>query len=141
MVAQARFVVHIPDSIYNEMLAHIVAGYPNEACGALGSKDGTVLKHYPTANAAEEPDDFSSISEADMVRIYHDIDSYDGDMIYYHSHPTSEAYPSPRDSEWAKRSGYLYLIFSHRHYPDPPYSRIFAIDSHGGVSEGSRDQL
>ena len=137
MVAEARFVVRIPESTYNEMLAHIVAGYPNEACGALGSKDGRVLKNYPTANAAEEPDDFSSISEADIVRIYNDIDSYDGDMIYYHSHPKSEAYPSPRDIEWAKRSGYLYLIFSHRHYPDPPYSRIFAIDPHGGVIEGS----
>lgn len=137
MVAEARFVVRIPASTYNEMLAHIVAGYPNEACGALGSKDGTVRKNYPTANAAEEPDDFSRISEADIVRIYTDIDSYDGDMIYYHSHPKSEAYPSPRDIEWAKRSGYLYLIFSHRHYPDSPYSRIFAIDPHGGVIEGS----
>ncbi len=137
MVAEARFVVRIPASTYNEMLAHIVAGYPNEACGALGSKDGTVRKNYPTANVAEEPDDFSRISEADIVRIYNDIDSYDGDMIYYHSHPKSEAYPSPRDIEWAKRSGYLYLIFSHRHYPDSPYSRIFAIDPHGGVIEGS----
>ncbi len=137
MVAEARFVVRIPASTYNEMLAHIVAGYPNEACGALGSKDGTVRKNYPTANVAEEPDDFSRISEADIVRIYTDIDSYDGDMIYYHSHPKSEAYPSPRDIEWAKRSGYLYLIFSHRHYPDSPYSRIFAIDPHGGVIEGS----
>src|SRR6202163_4940911 len=114
MVAEASFVVRIPASIYNEMVAHIVAGYPNEACGALGSKDGIIVKNYPTVNAAEEPDDFSIISEADIVRIYNDIDSYDGDMIYYHSHPHSEAYPSQRDKEWARRSGYLYIIFSHR---------------------------
>ncbi len=141
MVAGASFVVRIPDSIYNEMLAHIVAGYPNEACGALGSKDGTVIKNYPTANAAEEPDDFSIISEVDIVRIYNDIDSYDGDMIYYHSHPRSEAYPSARDIDWARRSGYLYLIFSHRHYPDPPYSRIFSIDVNGRVTEGSIERI
>lgn len=141
MVAEASFVVRIPASIYDEMQAHIVAGYPDEACGVLGSKDGTVVKHYPTVNAAEEPDDFSIISEADIVRIYNDIDAYDGDMIYYHSHPKSEAYPSPRDKEWAKRSGYLYLIFSHRHYPDAPYARIFAIDPAGGVVEGCIERV
>ena len=141
MVAEASFVVRIPASIYNEMVAHIVAGYPNEACGALGSKDGIIVKNYPTVNAAEEPDDFSIISEADIVRIYNDIDSYDGDMIYYHSHPKSEAYPSARDIDWARRSGYLYLIFSHRHYPDAPYSRIFSIDANGGITEGSIEHI
>lgn len=139
MVAEAPFVVRVPTAIYDEMVAHIVAGYPNEACGALGSVDSRVVKNYPTANAAEHPDDFSIISESDIVRIYHDIDTYDGDMIYYHSHPQSEAYPSARDIEWAKRSGYLYLIFSHRHYPEPPYARIFAIAADGSVSEGQID--
>lgn len=75
-------------------------------------------------------------SEADIVHIFNDIDEYDGDMIYYHSHPQSEAYPSARDSEWAKRSGYLYLIFSLRFHPEPPYARIFLIDSAGAVTEG-----
>jgi proteasome lid subunit RPN8/RPN11 len=131
-----NFVVRIPEKIYQEMVKHVEAGYPDEACGALGSKDGLVVKNYPTANAAEKPDDFSIISEADMVRIFNDIDEYDGDMIYFHSHPVSEAYPSARDIEWAKRGGYLYLIFSLQYRPDPPYARIFAIDSAGAVSEG-----
>jgi len=133
----ATFVVRIPETIFQEMVAHITIGYPDEACGALGSKEHTVLKCYPTANAAEHPDDFSIISEADIVRIYNEIDEYDGDMIYFHSHPHSEAYPSARDIEWAKRSGYLYLIFSYRHHPEAPYARIFAIDVDGTVTEGS----
>ena len=136
MVADVSFVVRIPESIYEEVVTHIVAGYPYEACGALGSRDGQVVKHYPTANAAEFPDDFSIIAESDLVRIYHDIDAYDGEMIYYHSHPHSEAYPSPRDIDYAKRSGYIYLIFSYKSYPKPPYARIFLIDSAGSVSEG-----
>src|ERR1700753_2944563 len=136
MVAEASFGIHIPASIYQELVAHVSAGYPNETCGALGSSGDRVLKNYPTANAAEHPDDFSIISEADMVRIYNDIDDYDGDMIYYHSHPISEAYPSARDIDWAKRSGYLYIIFSHRHHPEPPYARVFKIDPQGNVAEG-----
>jgi proteasome lid subunit RPN8/RPN11 len=136
MVNEEPFVVRVPKTIYNEMVAHVLAGYPDEACGALGSKDGVVVKNYPTANAAEHPDDFSIISEADIVRIYNDIDEYDGDMIYYHSHPRSEAYPSARDNEWARRSGYLYIIFSLRFHPEPPYARVFNIDSTGEVTEG-----
>ncbi|GAC1428267.1 MAG: hypothetical protein PVS3B3_20470 [Ktedonobacteraceae bacterium] len=130
------FVVHIPAALYAEMTAHIVASYPNEGCGVVGCVASRVVKNYPTVNAAEFPDDFSIIAEADLVRIYNDIDDYDGEMVYYHSHPKSEAYPSERDKEWAKRSGYLYIIYSHRHYPGPPYARIFNIDLGGNVTEG-----
>ena len=136
MVAEDTFVVRIPASIYQDMLAHVIAGYPDEACGALGSKDGAVVKNYPTANAAEHPDDFSIISESDIVRIYNDIDEYDGEMIYYHSHPRSEAYPSAREFEWARQSGYMYIIFSLRLHPDPPYARVYSIDEAGSVAEG-----
>jgi proteasome lid subunit RPN8/RPN11 len=137
VVTRQTFRVRIPRSIYAEMLAHISAAYPNEGCGALGCVDGRVVKNYPTANAAEHPEDFSIIGEADLVRIYNDIDEYDGEMIYYHSHPKTEAYPSQRDKDWAKRSGCLYLIFSHRFYPDDPYARIFAIQPDESVIEGT----
>lgn len=135
------FVVRIPESIYTEMVAHVVAGYPDEACGALGSKNGQAVKHYPTANAAEHPDDFSEIAPPELLRISYDIDEYDGDTIYYHSHPHSEAYPSSRDIEWARRSGYLYIIFSQQRYPEPPYARAFVIDSKGTVTEGFIEQI
>lgn len=137
MVTSQAFTVRIPRSIYAEMLAHISAAYPGEGCGALGSVDGRVVKNYPTANAAENPEDFSIIGEADLVRIYNDIDEYDGEMIYYHSHPKTEAYPSQRDKDWARRSGCLYLIFSHRFYPDAPYARIFSIQPDESVVEGT----
>ncbi len=136
MVTEASFVVRIPETLYQEMLSHVLAGYPDEACGALGSQGDLVVKNYPTANAAEQPDDFSIISEADIVRIYNDIDAYDGDMIYYHSHPQSEAYPSARDIDWAKRSGSLYIIFSLQYHPKPPYARVFKMAADGGVTEG-----
>lgn len=136
MVVEEGFVVRIPEAIYAEMLAHVVAGYPNEACGAVGAKDGRVVKHYPTANAAEHPDDFSIIDPMDLLHIYEDIDEYDGEMIYYHSHPKSEAYPSQRDREWAIRNKLYYVIFSHQFYPKPPYARVFWINDDDSVIEG-----
>jgi [CysO sulfur-carrier protein]-S-L-cysteine hydrolase len=134
--ADKTFVVRIPVALYDEMVAHVVAGYPNETCGMLGSKGGRVVKHYPTANAAEHPDDFSEISPSDLLRIYDDIDTYDGDSLYYHSHPKSEAYPSRRDIEWARHNKVPYVIFSHRLYPELPYARVFAIQDDGTVIEG-----
>ncbi len=131
------FVVRIPAAMYAEMVAHVVAGYPNETCGMLASKDGRVVKNYPTANAAEHPDDFSEISPEDLLRIYLDIDEYDGQMYaYYHSHPQTEAHPSPRDIEWARRNGMIYIIFSHRLYPKQPYARAFLVAEDASVSEG-----
>lgn len=136
MVVEAGFVMQVPQGIYTEMLEHVVEGYPNEACGALGAVADRVVRHYPTANAAEHPDDFSIIDPLDLLHIYEDIDEYDGEMMYYHSHPKSEAYPSPRDKEWAKRNQLYYLIFSHRFFPDPPYVRVFWINNDDSVIEG-----
>jgi hypothetical protein len=52
------------------------------------------------------------------------------------SHPQREAYPSERTQEWARKSGYYYIIFSLRYYPEPPYARVFSIDENGTVREG-----
>jgi proteasome lid subunit RPN8/RPN11 len=136
MVDVEGFFVSIPQQIYADMREHVVEGYPNEACGALGAKDSRVVKHYPTANAAEQPDDFSIIDPADLLHIYEDIDEYDGEMIYYHSHPKSEAYPSRRDKEWAIRNKLYYIIFSHKFYPEPPFARVFWINDDESVIEG-----
>jgi [CysO sulfur-carrier protein]-S-L-cysteine hydrolase len=137
MVADATFVIRIPAAMYAEMVAHVIAGYPNETCGLLASKDGQVVKNYPTANAAEHPDDFSIIDPEDLRRIFEDIDTYDGqDYAYYHSHPKSEAYPSRRDIEFARYNKLYYIIFSHQFYPEPPYARVFLIHDDDAVVEG-----
>ena len=137
VIADEQFIVRIPRAMYDEMLEHVAAGYPNETCGMLASKDGRVVKNYPTANAAEHPDDFSEISPEDLLRIAYDIDEYDGEMYsYYHSHPKSEAYPSPRDIAWAKRNKLYYIIFSHQIYPEPPYARVFLVHDDDTVIEG-----
>jgi proteasome lid subunit RPN8/RPN11 len=136
MVAEASFVLRVPESIYQETVAHVVAGYPNEACGVLGCKGDLIVKHYPTANSAKDPSDFSIISSADQLPIFKDVDDYDGVMVYYHSHPHSEAYPSARDNAWARENSNLYIIFTLQHYPEPASVRVFTIARDGEVTEG-----
>ncbi len=43
MVADASFVVRVPETIYQEMVSHIVAGYPNEACGILSCVESKAI--------------------------------------------------------------------------------------------------
>ena len=47
MVAREDLVVRVPKAIYAEMLAHVVAGYPNEACRALLSSLTSTIPNLP----------------------------------------------------------------------------------------------
>jgi proteasome lid subunit RPN8/RPN11 len=125
----------LPRRIVDEMLAHVKAGYPDEACGVLADANGTIVKHYPATNAAERPDDFSIIGPEEAIRINNEIDQNDWNYFaYYHSHPRSQAYPSSRDIDYAGYSGLLYIIFSLRDF-EHPEMRAFTIHRDRSVSE------
>jgi proteasome lid subunit RPN8/RPN11 len=129
-------VITLPRAVVSEMLAHIQAGYPNEACGVLAGADGRVVKHYPAINASETPETFSQIGSRELLSIAQEIDDNDWTFFaYYHSHPRTPAYPSPRDIALAQGwPGTLYIIFSLRDQ-DQPEMRIFSINSARSVSE------
>ncbi|MGH2514527.1 MAG: Mov34/MPN/PAD-1 family protein, partial [Ktedonobacterales bacterium] len=122
-------VLLLPRAVLAAMLTHVAAGYPNEACGALaGDGQGRVTKNYPTANASTTPRTFSEISAADLLAIWNEIDAHDWTMLaYYHSHPETPAYPSPRDILWSHGwPGTYYIIFSFAN-PAVPVVRAFLI--------------
>lgn len=112
--------VKVSRAIYEAMLAHVQAGYPNEACGILGGNaEGTaVLTHFPARNAAADdggdPHTFSIIAGPELLKIVNTIYDADGSvLVYYHSHPVTQAYPSPRDIQYANNwPGTYYFIFS-----------------------------
>jgi proteasome lid subunit RPN8/RPN11 len=101
-------------AVLAEMLAHVEADYPNEGCGALAGADGRVTQHFPAANASDTPRTFSEIGSQELLAIWNTIESHGWDMLaYYHSHPASPAYPSPRDVLWSQNwPGTYYIIFS-----------------------------
>ncbi len=107
--------VRLPRAIYDAMLAHVRAGFPDEACGVLaGDGDGRAIKHFPARNAADDPASFSIIDGPELLRMWNEIEEHDWLMLaYYHSHPRTPAYPSPRDIRYAQGwPGTYYLIFS-----------------------------
>ena len=112
--------VMVPGTIYAAMLAHVQAGYPDEACGILaGNAEGTAfIKHFPARNAAADdggdPHTFSIIAAPELLQIVNEIYDADGSvLVYYHSHPQTAAYPSARDIRYANNwPGTYYFIFS-----------------------------
>ena len=117
------------------MLEHVVAGYPNEACGALGVKNSRVIKHYPTTNAADIP--MISPSSTQLIcYIFTKISMSTMVIIYYHSHPKSEAYPSKKRQGMGDTQQTLLHHFLYKFYPEPPYARVFWINDDEFVIEG-----
>ncbi len=127
--------VTLPRAVYDAMVAHVKAGYPNEACGILAGDDTTeqVHKHYATRNAAADlggdPRTFSQIAPNELLAIWNEIDANDWALLaYYHSHPETQAYPSPRDIKYSQGwPGTYYLIFTLID-PEHPHLRAYMIE-------------
>jgi proteasome lid subunit RPN8/RPN11 len=120
--------LRVPEATLADMLVHVAAGLPNEACGVLAGDGSTVMAHYATANAASTPRTFSEIAPLEVLRIWNEIDAHDWQVLaYYHSHPETPAYPSPRDILWSRGwPGTYYIIFSLAE-PLAPVVRAFLI--------------
>jgi proteasome lid subunit RPN8/RPN11 len=93
--------------LYEEMLDHAAAEFPNECCGLLAAPVDPesparlirAVKRYALVNAAASPVEFASEDRSmfaavkDMRRLGLDI------VAVYHSHPTSDPVPSRTDLE------------------------------------------
>ena len=109
---------------YDGMLAHAVAGLPQEACGlfAAASENGDVEAFYPMVNAAAS----ESLYEFDGAEhLAVEKQAEEAGLIIMgvmHSHTRSTAYPSPTDVAQASRFDPLgvwhYVIVSLKH-PEP----------------------
>lgn len=130
VICDGAGVLTLPRDMLAEMLAHILEGYPNEACGALaGDAAGRAVENFPAVNVAETPRTFSEIGPEELLAIWNEMDAHDWTMLaYYHSHPQTPAYPSPRDVLWSHNwPGTYYIIFSLAER-ERPTVRAFLID-------------
>lgn len=91
--------MNIPKKIYDQMIAHAKAGYPNEACGLLSGSLGQ--KKAGTFFAMKNLDE-SSISyfmdPKEQLLVLKKMREAGEEMVgIFHSHVASEAYPSQKD--------------------------------------------
>ena len=107
------------------MVAHCRAGYPNEACGILAGKGNEVSKIYRMTNAESSPVSYLMDSK-EQFRVMKDIRGCGLSMVaIFHSHPSSEAYPSATDVRLASYDDCAYIVLSLA--GKEPVARAFSI--------------
>ena len=133
----------IPQSVIDELIAHAREDLPNEACGMVHAKDGTLTVHR-VKNAAASPYRYE-MDPLQMMRLERTRDD-EGEALFaiYHSHVASQAYPSPTDIRMAffppgeveqppMFPGTLYILVSLEH--EEPSVRAFHVRQGGHVDE------
>lgn len=105
--------IQISRKVWDEMIAHAKAGYPNEACGILGGKKADEATHFYAMNNM----DLSAISyfmdPKEQLLVFKKMRNESVEMRgIFHSHVASEAYPSQKDVRLAFYPDVSYLIVS-----------------------------
>jgi len=121
---------------FKRILEHARAEAPNEACGLLAGQEGYVTHVLPATNVAENPRVGYLMDPHDQIRHFQAIEEQDLDLLgIYHSHPVSEAYPSPTDLSMAYYPEAVYAIVSLMQSVNPILRAFRIVD--GQISEVS----
>jgi [CysO sulfur-carrier protein]-S-L-cysteine hydrolase len=92
-----RGVIQLPRAIVEEIVEHARAEAPNEACGIIAGRDAAPERLYRMRNAEESRVSYR-FDGKEQLRVFREIEDRGWDLVaFYHSHPHTEAYPSPTD--------------------------------------------
>jgi proteasome lid subunit RPN8/RPN11 len=123
--------LNIKRSDLDIIIAHCRAGLPNESCGMLGGRDGSVGMVYPMRNAKPGPDYYEMEAE-EQFQVMKDIRDRGLELVgLFHSHPTGHAYPSSVDVAQAYWPGTTLP-----NYPDAVYMIVSFMDRSRPVARG-----
>jgi proteasome lid subunit RPN8/RPN11 len=140
--------LRISGDVHAAMVAHALAGVPYEACGLFaGSEDDqaegpSVDRFFPMRNAAESRKIYR-LDGHEHLDVENTVDEAGAVLVgVMHSHPRTQAYPSPTDVADAAHSDpfgtWVFVIVSLEH-PDPEL-RAFRI-LEGAITEVPVDEV
>jgi len=116
-------VLVIRADLVEAMVAHARADHPDEACGVLAGPDGSDRpeRHVAMVNAERSPT-FYRFDAQEQLKVWRAMDDADEvPVVIYHSHTTTEAYPSRTDVSLAAEPDAHYVLVSTR---DPGQDEI-----------------
>jgi proteasome lid subunit RPN8/RPN11 len=111
----------------DEMIAHARDDEPNEACGIIAGKDGTATGLYRMVNAQASPYRYEMAGK-DVLALLRKLDGAGEEfLVIYHSHTSTEAYPSPTDVRLAAGWPDCYYVLVSLQVKAAPVVRAFRI--------------
>jgi proteasome lid subunit RPN8/RPN11 len=96
------------------IVAHARRDFPDEACGVIAGPEGSdqTARLIPMTNADRSPT-FFRFDPAEQLALYREMDDNDEEIVVvYHSHTSTEAYPSRTDISYAAEPQAHYLLVS-----------------------------
>jgi proteasome lid subunit RPN8/RPN11 len=124
----------LSSSLRDQMLAHVKACYPEEACGILGGLGEEVKLVIAVENELHSRVRFRMRPEQ-QLRALLNLEQEGLDLIgIWHSHPNGPEFPSPTDMAEATYPEALALIWGRPDHSEAWGLRAFRLDS-GGFDE------
>ena len=125
----------IAQTIVDAIVAHARLDHPDEACGVVAGPAGSDRpeRFIPMVNAARSPT-FYEFDSTDLLKLYREMDSLDEEpVVIYHSHTSTQAYPSRTDISYASEPHAHYVLVSTADEVDVEFRSFRIVD--GEVTE------
>lgn len=107
-------VLRISQAYVDAIVAHARRDFPDEACGIIAGPEGSdvAARLIPMTNADRSPT-FFRFDPLEQLKLYQEMDDNDEEVVVvYHSHTSTEAYPSRTDISYAAEPQAHYLLVS-----------------------------
>ena len=125
--------IRIRVGLAEQLLEHARRDANQECCGVLAGRDSAITLILPAANVLSSATAYE-IAPQELFRLMREIRAAGLELLgIYHSHPTGENQPSPRDIEGAYYPAAAYFILSPRAV-GPRAIRAFSIQN-GSATE------
>lgn len=110
---------------WDAMVEHAWSDFPYEVCGLLGIEDDGTLHHWRITND-ERSMTYYVMNPRELLRAIREIEDNEWEMVIYHSHTHTQAYPSETDIRLAAypEATYAIVTLQDRDRPDIRAFRI-----------------
>ncbi|MFF5258443.1 Mov34/MPN/PAD-1 family protein [Actinomadura viridis] len=118
----------IERALVDKIVAHARADHPDEACGVIAGPIGSdrPVRYVAMVNAERSPT-FYRFDSLEQLKVWREMDDRDEEpVVIYHSHTSTEAYPSRTDISYAAEPNAHYVLVSTRD-PEEVEFRSFRI--------------
>lgn len=100
----------VPAQILEAMLVHADNCHPEESCGLLASDGAGLRMAYPLTNELHSSTNYT-IAPKEHFRALRHAEANGWQITgVFHSHPHTNAYPSPTDVQLAPDPAWLYVV-------------------------------